>query len=66
MVIRFAGIDIGSRTIELVMVDEMGQVTARCQALTGFDPMKNAKKLVDEICVDRKEIARGLHMSAFR
>ena len=34
---RFAGIDIGSRTIELVVVNEAGQIKASFQADTGFD-----------------------------
>ena len=41
---RFAGIDIGSRTIELVVVDEAGQIKASFQADTGFDPINKAKK----------------------
>ena len=48
---RFAGIDIGSRTIELV-VEETGQITARFQADTGFDPITEAKKLVDGVSFD--------------
>ena len=39
---RFAGIDIGSRTIELVVVDRSGQIKASLQADTGFDPMTEA------------------------
>jgi len=50
---RFAGIDIGSRTIELVVVDEAGQIKAGFQADTGFDPITEAKKLVDGISFDR-------------
>jgi rhodanese-related sulfurtransferase len=41
---RFAGIDIGSRTMELVVVDEAGQIKASFQADTGFDPITEAKK----------------------
>jgi len=44
---HFAGIDIGSRSIELVVVDEAGQLAASFQADTGFDPMSEARKLVD-------------------
>ena len=50
---RFAGIDIGSRTIELVVVDGAGQITARFQADTGFDPITEAKKLVEGVGFDR-------------
>jgi (R)-2-hydroxyacyl-CoA dehydratese activating ATPase len=50
---RFAGIDIGSRTIELVVVDEAGQILSSSQADTGFDPITEAKTLVNGIGVDR-------------
>jgi predicted CoA-substrate-specific enzyme activase len=49
----FAGIDIGSRTIELVVVNEADQVEASFQADTGFDPMTVAKKLLDGVRFDR-------------
>ena len=50
---RFAGIDIGSRTIELLVVDEAGEMKASLQADTGFDPIAEAKKLVDGVRYDR-------------
>jgi predicted CoA-substrate-specific enzyme activase len=50
---RFAGIDIGSRTIELVVVDEAGQINACFQAGTGFDPITEARKMVEGVCFDR-------------
>jgi len=50
---RVAGIDIGSRTIELVVVDEAGQIKASFQADTGFDPITEAKKLVNGVRFDR-------------
>ncbi len=53
MKMRFAGIDIGSRTIELVVVDEAGQIKASFQADTGFDPITEAKKLVEGVSFDR-------------
>jgi (R)-2-hydroxyacyl-CoA dehydratese activating ATPase len=53
MEMRFAGIDIGSRSIELVVVDEAGQFKAGFQADTGFDPIKEAKKLLDGVSYDR-------------
>jgi predicted CoA-substrate-specific enzyme activase len=49
----FAGIDIGSRTIELVVVDDAGKIIASLQADTGFDPIAEAKKLVDAVRYDR-------------
>jgi hypothetical protein len=49
---RFAGIDIGSRTIELV-VDEAGPIKARLQADTGFGPISEAKKMMDGVGFDR-------------
>jgi len=50
---RFAGIDIGSRTIEVVVVDEAGQIQLSLQADTGFDPMTEARKLIDAVRYDR-------------
>lgn len=49
---RFAGIDIGSRTIELVVIDPEKQVTHRIKADTGFDPMAEAKRMIDGIAYD--------------
>lgn len=53
MTMRFAGIDIGSRTIELVVVDDEGQIAESFLADTGFDPMAEAKKLIDGVDFDR-------------
>jgi predicted CoA-substrate-specific enzyme activase len=61
---RFAGIDIGSRTIELVVVDEAGEIIDRLQADTGFDPMAQAKKLIDGVHFDRI-MATGYGRSIF-
>lgn len=44
---QFAGIDIGSRTIELVVVDEEEQIHTSLQADTGFDPIAEARKLIE-------------------
>ena len=41
-----AGIDIGSRTIKLVVVDDSGNIMEQCQADTGFDPMGTAKEMI--------------------
>ena len=61
---RFAGIDIGSRTIELVVVDVSGEVKARHQAETGFDPISEAQMLVDGVPYDRV-MATGYGRSLF-
>jgi predicted CoA-substrate-specific enzyme activase len=50
---RFVGIDIGSRTIELVVVNDVGEIKASCQADSGFDPITEAKKMVDGVSFDR-------------
>jgi predicted CoA-substrate-specific enzyme activase len=50
---RFAGIDIGSRTIELVVVNKAGQIEDSFQADTGFDPITKAKKMVDGVSFER-------------
>jgi predicted CoA-substrate-specific enzyme activase len=49
---RYAGIDIGSRTIELVVVDDRGEQQDSLQANTGFDPIAEAKKLIGEVKFD--------------
>lgn len=49
---RFAGIDIGSRTIELVVVNNAGEIKASYQADTGFDPFTEAKKMVAGVRFD--------------
>jgi predicted CoA-substrate-specific enzyme activase len=46
---HFAGIDIGSRTIELVMVDASGKVVHSSQTDTGFDPLAEAQKLIENV-----------------
>lgn len=50
---RAAGIDIGSRTIELVIVNEDARVMQSLLADTGFDPMAEAEKLMDGLDFDR-------------
>lgn len=49
---RAAGIDIGSRTIELVIVNEDARVMQSLLADTGFDPMAEAEKLMDGLDFD--------------
>jgi len=53
MGIRFAGIDIGSRTIELVVVDEAGKIVQSLQTNTSFDPMQETRKLLNDARYDR-------------
>ncbi|WP_319407688.1 acyl-CoA dehydratase activase [uncultured Desulfosarcina sp.] len=53
MTSRFAGIDIGSRTIELVVVNDGEEIVDSFQTDTGFDPMAEAKRLVDDVAFDR-------------
>lgn len=50
---RYAGIDIGSRTIKLVVVDEAGQILGSRQADTGFDPLTKARRMTEEMSFDR-------------
>jgi predicted CoA-substrate-specific enzyme activase len=50
---RFAGIDIGSRTIELVVVSDAEEIVDSFQTDTGFDPMREAKALIDGVAFDR-------------
>ena len=49
---RCAGIDIGSRSIELVLVEE-GRILEQCQADSGFDPMAQARTLLEGLSYDR-------------
>ncbi|MBU4053181.1 MAG: 3-hydroxyacyl-ACP dehydratase [Proteobacteria bacterium] len=49
---KFAGIDIGSRSIELVVV-EKGKIVKSLQEDTGFDPMAKARAMLREVPYDR-------------
>lgn len=49
---RHAGIDIGSRSIELVVVKD-GEIAITKQTDTGFDPMAKALELLNGIVFDR-------------
>lgn len=49
---RFAGIDIGSRSIKLVIVDETGQIILSRQSDTGFDPLAAAKHILKGVSYD--------------
>lgn len=50
---RYAGIDIGSRTIEVVLLDDSGEIVLSVQADTNFDPMMEAKKLLKGVSYDQ-------------
>jgi predicted CoA-substrate-specific enzyme activase len=50
---KYAGIDIGSRTIELVVVAEAGETLLSLQTDTGFDPMQEAERLINGLNYDR-------------
>ena len=49
---RYAGIDIGSRTIELVIVDETGSILDSRLDDTGFEPISVAKSLASKVKFD--------------
>lgn len=49
---RYAGIDIGSRTIELVVVDETGTILDTLQDDTGFEPITVARALTSKVQFD--------------
>jgi (R)-2-hydroxyacyl-CoA dehydratese activating ATPase len=61
---RYAGIDIGSRTIELVVVEESGKVICSLQTDTGFDPLAEARKLMRDTRFDAI-VATGYGRSLF-
>ncbi len=50
---RYAGIDIGSRTIELVVVDDSGEIQEFRQSDTGFAPMTEAQRMIQKRNYDR-------------
>lgn len=64
---RYAGIDIGSRTIELVVV-ENGRVLESRKTDTGFDPITAAGKILDGVSYDdimATGYGRGLFETVF-
>lgn len=60
---RCAGIDIGSRSIEVVVV-ENSRIIEKRQTDTGFDPMRQAMAVLDGIAYDRV-IATGYGRNLF-
>lgn len=64
----YAGIDIGSRSIELVILDENGQVVECLKTDTGFNPVAQAKTLMTGCSFDKimaTGYGRGLFETAF-
>jgi len=61
---RFAGIDIGSRSIKLVVIDDRGDIVSSLHADTGFDPMAEAGRLISGVAYDRI-MATGYGRSLF-
>ena len=49
---NYAGIDIGSRTIELVVIDEEGRLLENLKADTGFDPISESRRMIDSVRFD--------------
>lgn len=49
---NYAGIDIGSRTIELVVINDKEEIIDSLQTDTGFDPMANAGSLLSKVAFD--------------
>lgn len=65
---KYAGIDIGSRTIELVVVNEQGEVVDFYQADTGFDPITQVHGILEGVVYDQimaTGYGRGLFETAF-
>jgi (R)-2-hydroxyacyl-CoA dehydratese activating ATPase len=61
---RFAGIDIGSRAIKLVVLDGVGNLLKSARSDTGFDSLAAAEKLIDGVAFDRI-LATGYGRSLF-
>lgn len=49
---RFAGIDIGSRNIKIVVVDENGNILEKRKTSTSFDPMGKCEEALDGLDFD--------------
>ncbi len=65
---KYAGIDIGSRTIELLVVDEQGNLMDFFQTDTGFDPITEARRILGNVSYDQimaTGYGRGLFETAF-
>ena len=65
---KLAGIDIGSRSIELVVVDVKGEILDVRQTDTGFDPISQAKSIMADTPFDKimaTGYGRGLFETAF-
>lgn len=61
---RYAGIDIGSRTIELVILED-GKILESRQTDTGFDPLNQAQNILKGVGFDRlMATGYGRHLAA--
>jgi predicted CoA-substrate-specific enzyme activase len=49
---RFAGIDLGSRMIKLVVIDETGRIAEAREAPTAFDPLGQSRTLLEGLEYD--------------
>ncbi len=49
---RFTGVDLGSRSIELITIEEDGRIVEQRQVATAFAPLENSKKLLSESSCD--------------
>lgn len=60
----FCGVDIGSSTAKLVLVDASGRIVARCMKRSGVDYGKTAEELRETLCsqakIDCAEIRRAI------
>ena len=62
---RFAGVDLGSRTIKLVVIDEAAQVVHSGEAPTAFDPLGQSAALLDGLELDALQATGyGRHLFA--
>ena len=61
---QFAGIDIGSRAIKLVVIDSDGQLLLKRITDTGFDPIQAVKNIMQELRPDQS-IATGYGRNLF-
>ncbi|SMP74160.1 CoA-substrate-specific enzyme activase, putative [Desulfonatronum zhilinae] len=50
---RTAGIDIGSRSIELVVIDTAGRILQQVRTSTTFDPLRQCRDILEGIGVER-------------
>ena len=64
---RYAGIDLGSRTIKLVVVDQAGSIVVSKSADTTFHPLRQAESLLQDVEYDEIQATgygRNLYVEA--